>query len=91
MVGSVLAVLGIELERVNASLRVVVPGSDSYPVAVTANAADVAPVDDGGAVTVVESTVDGTGPPMDVVGIGADADGPTTDDGVVVPASAGTG
>jgi hypothetical protein len=90
VVGSVLASVGAGLELAGASLAVVAPDGESYPAACTANAVDVASADDVGAGTVIEPTVDVTGRSMDVAVVGADADVPTVDNGVVVPVSAGT-
>ena len=90
MVGSALASLGAGLEPGGASLAVVAPDSESYPAPCTANAVDVASADDVGASAVIEPTVDVTGRLMDVAVVGADADVPTVDNGVVVPVSAGT-
>jgi hypothetical protein len=90
VVGSVLAPLGAGLELAGASLAVVAPDSESDPAACTANAVDIASADDVGTGTVMEPTVDVTGPSTDVAVVGAYADVPTVDNGVVVPVSAGT-
>jgi hypothetical protein len=90
VVGSVLASVGAGLELAGASLTVVGPDGELYAAACTADAVDVASADDVGAGTVIEPAVDVTGRSMDVAVAGPDGDGPTVDNGVVVPVSAGT-
>ncbi|MEY2524021.1 MAG: hypothetical protein QOJ66_2586 [Ilumatobacteraceae bacterium] len=90
VVDSVLASVGGGIELGGALLAVVAPDGESYPTPCTANAVDVASADDVGASAVIEPAVDVTGRLMDVAVVGADADVPTVDNGVVVPVSAGT-